>query len=300
MVRPSRIAALLLLAASTPSMAGVVYGLKSRAVSAISEPPTRLFRFQAAGGGFVDIGGVTLGGTAVDADALAISGAGRLYGYALSSNGSTLISISATTAAASTIGSALSGRDIRGAAFDSAGVLRVLDSARNELLAINPLTGLIVGAARALTLGGNAFDLGNVTDIAQRADGTFFVTDLNRIYTLNVATGALTLAYDDTTIPPGSLSQALAGAAFSADFSPSALFAYEINGTDDIFRYATTGGFARTTVFSNIIPSFNAGRGDLAAAPPAVPEPATWIAAAFAVIATAWRARLDANHATTV
>ena len=83
-----------------------------------------------------------------------------------------------------------------GAAFDRAGRLLAVDSARDELLQIDPLTGAVL-AAQALRLGGAGFDLSTVTDIAARPDGTLVLTDITRFYALDVATAALQLLLDE-------------------------------------------------------------------------------------------------------
>ncbi len=263
---------------ATPANGGFIYGLKSRAgVATSSTTPTNLYRFEDDGTGFVDLGAITLGGEMIDVDALAISSANSIFGFRVGAGNSTLVSIDASTATATTIGTSLSGRDIRGAAFDSSGLLRVIDAANDSLLRIDPTTGTVVGSEIALTLGGNPFNVSDATDIAQRIDGTYYLVNDDDIYTLDTNSGALALAFSD----PG---QALPGAAFSQGASSDALFAYEVNSSDDIFRYSVDSAFARTTVFSNIVASFNSGRGDLAAAPTAVPEPSTLFLAAFGAL----------------
>lgn len=55
------------------------------------------------------------------------------------------------------------------------------------------------------------------------------------------------------------------GATFAHNAAPYVLFAYEVSAFEDIFTYDVGAGFARIALFTNIISSFNAGRGDLAA-----------------------------------
>ncbi|MBN2128406.1 MAG: hypothetical protein JW741_02880 [Sedimentisphaerales bacterium] len=254
--------------------AGTTYGLKSLAPgdSIPSGAPTHLFRFDDNTPGSVsDIGAVTLNGQDIDADALAWSATHGLLAYQLGGAAaptSSLLSINSTNGVATPIGNPLVARDIRGAVFAATGDLWVADAAQDQLLKIDPVTGNIVTTVN-LTIPGAAFDLSTVTDIAERSNGSFYLTSLFDVYTVDVTTGVLSLAY----ALPSTLDNALAGASFSPDGPDDILFGYEINGTDDIYRYDVDGGFARTTFQTNIIPAYNSGRGDLATMTPAVPAP---------------------------
>lgn len=287
------------------SVQATVFGLKSCGSDSIScgttiipgsLPPTRLFSFQENGSLLTDLGTVKLGAVDSDVDALALSPTHGLLAFALEKSGattigSTLIRINSTTAAATAVGPLLGGRDLRGAVFDQADTLWVLDAASNQVLQINATTGSIVGTPLGLTLSSAPFDLSDAADIAVRSDGSFYVVDLATIFRLDIASGELTLVYRDLSVegteggmPFGA---ALSGATFSSNAPQDVLFAYEINGLDDINRYAVEAAFARTTLLGNIAPTdgagnFNAGRGDLAAFTPLVgstpvPEPGTWI-----------------------
>ncbi len=266
--------------ASSPSAQASIFGLKSCGSNSPgfcgsgiidgSLPPTNLFSFQEDGSNFLDIGAVTLGGSGIDADALALSATYGLLAFELQKSGSTtigstLISINSDTAMASSIGSTLNGRDIRGAVFDHSDTLWAIDAANDEILEINSTTGAVVGTPFGLTLGGNPYDLSNVSDIAVRRNGNFYLTDQSDFFTMDIQSGALTLLNTDA-------GQGLSGAAFSNNAPQEALFVYEVNDFDDIFRYNADSGFTRTTLHTNIIPSFNAGRGDLASLT-VVPEP---------------------------
>ena len=204
-------------------------------------------------------------------DALAFSLTHGLLAFELqksgfNTTGSTLIIIDSNTAVASTIGSLLSGRDIRGAVFDLSDTLWALDAASDELLQVNPATGAVVGSPVDLTLGGNAFDLSDVTDLAVALDNTFFLANASDFYTLDILSGALTLVHTD--VPP----QGFAGITFSIDAPEDLLFANDVNNFEDICSYDVDSGFSRTTLHANFIPTFNSGRGDLAAA---IPEPSS-------------------------
>ena len=187
---------------------------------------------------------------------------------------------------ASTIGSLLSGRDIRGAVFDLSDTLWALDAASDELLQINPSTGAVVGPPVALMLGGNAFDLSDVTDIAVALDNTFFVANSSDFYTLDILSGALTLVHTDVL-------QGFAGITFSIGAPEEDLFVNDVNGSEDIFSYAVDSGFSQTTLHENFIPTFNSGRGDLAAA---IPEPSSMLLLSLGLVCLllyGWKLRLS-------
>ncbi len=284
-----------------PSAHAIVLGIKScgsgppnfcfNGTVPNSLPPTNLFSFQEDGSGFIDIGPVTLDEIDIDADALAFSLTHGLLAFELqksgfNTTGSTLIIIDSNTAVASTIGSLLSGRDIRGAVFDLSDTLWALDAASDELLQINPSTGAVVGPPVALMLGGNAFDLSDVTDIAVALDNTFFVADSSDFYTLDILSGALTLVHTDVL-------QGFAGITFSIGAPEEDLFVNDVNGSEDIFSYAVDSGFSQTTLHENFIPTFNSGRGDLAAA---IPEPSSMLLLSLGLVCLllyGWKLRLS-------
>ena len=266
----------------------VIYGLKSEdsynnpSKGQVSGAPTRLFSFAEGGAAFTDIGLVRVSGTGIDADGLALSPSASLFAFQLTEvndftgvpRTSRLVSIDPSTAVASVIGSgSWLARDIRGAAFDASGSLWAVDARNDQLLTVNPATGAVVGTPVGLTSGGGAFDLGSTCDIAFLSSGGLYLISGTNIYAVNAVTGSLSLLYTDT-------GYGYAGAAFSIGAHYGDLFTYEINGADDIYRL--DAAFARTTVFANIIPSFNAGRGDLAGPLDAsgggiIPEPLTML-----------------------
>lgn len=249
-----------------------------------SDPPANLFSFQENGTGFVDHGAITRGGTRIDVDALGMSASRNLFGYEIINDGasSRLLSIDTATAQATAVGSALAGRNVRGAAFDLQNQLWVVDSAANSILRVNHTTGAVVaGSEMTLTLGGGAIDIIDGTDIAVSSDGAIRLANYNagsgkpEFFTVDLGTGALTLEFTDLVGEPDSpLSLFFSGITFSEDGAHNALYGYEANGFEDIYRYDLPT-YTRTEIFQNIVPSFNAGRGDLAAfmQPVAVPEP---------------------------
>lgn len=264
----------LMLVAARPASA-IVWGVKSTAdVSIASLPPAHLFSFnETAPANLTDHGVVALAtGAPIDVDGLALDAGGQLYGFMLTQDmsgtviGSSLITIDAATAVASPVGSTLS-RNIRGATFDAAGNLWALDAAANELLRIDPITGdAAAGSTVALMRNSLAFDLADSADVAIRADGSFTISSVGMIFSLNPTTGVLT---DLTTL----LTRAYAGLVWGTELATAdVLFGYEVNGGEDIDTFDPANSYARSDYILSFIPSFNAGRGDLAAA---VPAPAT-------------------------
>jgi len=129
------------------------------------------------------------------------------------------------------------------------------------------------------------------TDIAIDEDGIFWLANfdrdvlLPRFYTLDVATGDLTLQFTDTSTDGESAGpRFFPGITFSASGDSDRLYAYEANSFEDIYRYDLPAFTSSEIIFNFTPTAFNAGRGDLAAfmvaAPPAdAPEPGTLVAA---------------------
>ncbi len=249
-----------------------------------SLPPAHLFSMDADGTNFTDFGIVMLADKPIDADGLALRSDGQLFAFGLteqvtgpdasgnvSSNvlSSRLISLGTGTPGATAIGSGFA-RDIRGAAFDADNRLWVIDANNDAVLQVDTMTGAeVAGTVMTLLLGGASFDLSTASDIALRADGKAFLANLGNIYSLDLATGALTAEFSNAA-------DAYAGLALDPA-SPSTLLTYEINGRDDIYSYDTSLGTpTRTDVLLDFIPTLNAGRGDLASLVRPVPEPAAF------------------------
>ncbi|MEM8640209.1 MAG: PEP-CTERM sorting domain-containing protein [Cyanobacteria bacterium P01_G01_bin.54] len=251
---------------------GIVFGVKSRASGGlnVSSPPSVLYTFEEDGSNFSEIGILTLSGTAIDVDGLAISRDFGLIGFHVKQNQSQLLSIDPLTAVTTAIGDPILGREIRGATFDLQENLLTIDVTENELISIDPLSGAILNQ---LSL---SEDIRNPTDIAVDLDGNFFVSSSSKVSSLNRETGILSDVFIDPSL-------AYAGITFSEVEGNSKIFGYEINSTDDVFSL-TLPEFNRSTVYSHIIPRFNSGRGDLASVLPtqpinepsgSVPEPST-------------------------
>jgi len=259
---------------STDAVHAEVWGVKTH--DPVSGPPSTLFRFDESGGGLTTVGRVTVGGAPVDVDGLAMDAGGVLYGFQLTAAYSRLIAINTSSAAATVVGPDLTGRDVRGAVFTAGGTLLALDAAMDQVVQIDPTTGLPVSVGTDLTLDSGPYDLRNSTDIAQSPHGSFLIggTGGNELYSLDVATGQLSLVHTDTVTQPDGADAMFAGLAFSTDAAnPETLFTYDVANEDDIWTYETDAAYGRLPLYRNIIPTYNAGRGDLATAP--VPEPAT-------------------------
>lgn len=164
---------------------------------------------------------VTLGGSGVLADGLAINSRLELFAYVNSDlsftpSGSTaqLVSLDKATGVATAIGGPLGNAWITGAAFDMNDRLWVLSwqsGPVQQLMQIDPATGSVVGSPVNLT-GVNlvnapaadiAFDLGNN---AYLSTGNSIAPAPPSVYSLNVATGAATALH---TFPTGLVSNSV-------------------------------------------------------------------------------------------
>ncbi len=269
MIRKTIFIALLCAVGANTAVADLMYGLASRAPggSVPSSAPTYLYRFEDDStplASFMQIGEVKLGVSSIDADALAWSPNYGLRAFDVVTGA--MLTIDPATAAATATGSTSHpNRDIRGAVFDTADNLWVADAAQNELLRIDPLNGSTLQTI-GLMLPTAAFDLSTSTDIAIARDGTVFLVNVGAVYTVDLGTGMLSLQHQ---IAP--TDNNLAGLAFSTDGPDDILFAYEVNGSDDIFQYDVDNLYG-TTLFGTGFTAMNAGRGDLASITP-VPVP---------------------------
>lgn len=256
--------AIAMASAAVPSgEATTLWGLKSLSISGDpSRAPTRLYSFTPSGS-FQSIANVQLIGTDIDADALALSPMHGLLAYELQDplaqvpSGSRLVSIDTATATATAIGPVMDGREIRGAVFDFADRLWVIDSIADELLEIDPTSGTIIGNPLALS-----HPITRNCDIAVNSDSTFWLCNRDSLFVLDSSTGAMTLSFVDS-IPDDGFNVSYAGMAFSGvdEFD---LFLYDVSRFDDIFRYQDAAFSIREKFLANILFNFNAGLGDLA------------------------------------
>lgn len=268
------------LALATLGQAGtIVYGLKSRAVSpGPSGSPTHLFRFDGTTGGLVDVGAVTLNGAQVDADGLAWTGS-NLVGFVLETGGSRLVSIDRSTAVATSL-AFYSGVVMRGATYRAGSIygLDVLAGSHYNVIEIDMVP---------LTLRSTALNttISDVCDLDFAANGDLWVAEMNAFHRLNPATGALSFVAADNFLETPTSPVANTGFVFD-ETTPLRALTFEVTQNDDIYTYALPGP-SRTMFVSNLIPSFNSGRGDLAA----VPEPAACTALAIGLVALGRRRR---------
>ena len=254
-----------------------VWGTKSREYDQL---PATLFFFQEDGSGLTEVAPVTLAGTQIVVDGLAMMRDSTLLGFEVSGSTSRLIMIDKSFATATVIGPVLAGRDIRGAVSTADGRLITLDALQNEVVEIDPLTGKVSESGGIpLTMEEEPYDIENYTDIAQAFNGSFLIGggrgNGSTLCSLDIVTGNVSLVYTDTVkAPHDDWIPAFYGLTFSPH-SPdvNTLFVYDAQQADDIFAYQTDGGFSRSPLHLNIISAYNGGRGDLASMP--VPEPAS-------------------------
>lgn len=253
------------LALSLPGANGV-WGLKTQ--DPISQAPTTLFHFDEIGANFRELGRVTLAGTDIEADGLAMSPNGGLFAFQVDAvGGSRLLALNSTSAVASVVGPVLTGRNIRGATFTLSGRLLAFDFARAELIEVNPASGVVVGAAVPLAIDLNAGTAGDLTELP---DGSLVFAYSQSLYRLDPRSGTLGLMLtDNAPLADGYLPYCSGIVCVPGSDPADKLFCFETSGNDDVYQYLPSTGFARTQLYDDIVPSYNAGRGDLAALPAA-------------------------------
>lgn len=255
------------------SAEAVIYGLKTKAKDPQpSEPPTILFSFQEDGSNMTHISYVKLDSKDLDADGLAYD---DVYGYGLlafelqtnaggSVTASRLIRLDPATGAVTVQGTALAGRNIRGAVFVR-DQLWAVDTASNELLRVDPLTGEVMVQK---SLQGTTLAAGVPCDLALRKDGSVYLVNLDTFFSLDLATGQATRPFT----PPGSY--AYPGLAFSMNANANNLFGYEINGRDEIYTLDAANNYVSKLLVADVFNDlYNAGRGDLASAMQPISNP---------------------------
>ncbi|NUQ68409.1 MAG: hypothetical protein HUU18_09040 [Phycisphaerales bacterium] len=247
--------------------AGEIWGIKSMGSALPSQAPANLFRFNHDASGFTDFGPISIvGGGNVDADALAASSTLGLYAFWLTPNGSQLMHLGSGSPVGTTVGTFMPTRSMRAATFDAADRLWAIDASTSEIMQINPLTGSIIGMPALLHTAVAALLVeGEGSDIAVTMGGEMIFVNGNRIYSLDPFSGAATLLGQDPTANPVNF---LVGAAFSPDAPADRLFAFEVNGTDDLITYDMNVNYNPSPLIPHILPGFNAGRGDLASVIP--------------------------------
>ena len=243
----------------------VIWGIKTH--DPTSQAPTTLFRFGEGGAGYAEIGRVKVAGADIEADGLALSPTGALLAFQMNvGGGSRLISINQTSAVATVIGPVLANRDLRGAAFLLSGKLIAFDRTATELVAIDPATGASFG--QPVPVKGLLAGAGSSGDLTTTPGGALVFAQAAEVYSLNPRTGVATLVFQDTNSLPDGYLPYCCGVACSPLAAPeNTIFGYEASIDDDVHQYLPASGFARTLLLRNVVPSYNAGRGDLAALP---------------------------------
>ena len=254
------------LALGLPGANGV-WGLKTH--DPLSQPPTTMFWFDEQGANYRELGRVTLAGVDIEADGLAMSPGGGLFAFQVDApGGSRLLTLDATTAAASVVGPVLLGRNFRGATFTLSGRLLAFDFTRAELVEVSPGTGLEIGPAVPLSANLNATSTAG--DLTQMPDGSLLFAYDKFIYRLNPGTGSLVLLHEDLAPLADGFVPFSCGVVCAPGSEPAnKLFCYDAAQHDDVYQYLPSTAFARVQLFDDIVPGYNAGRGDLAALPAA-------------------------------
>ena len=232
----------------------------------VSDPPSTLFSFEATGGAFNIIGVITLGGNAIDVDALAVNADQTLFGFEVSavSQRSRLITIDRATATATARGPYLEGREIRGATITTAGRLLVIDTVANTVVEIGKQTGVPFGPEVELRYEGEAFDISSIADLVETDVGSLVLVWFNRFFALDAGTGQLELLHEDEVNGPDGVNVGAAGLAWLA-VTPDGprLAVYDVQWDDDIFGYDPANTFQRRTCIS-------------ISSPLSTPDAATW------------------------
>jgi hypothetical protein len=250
-----------------------IYGIKSKSVGGGGTgeyvTPATLYAFADDGSSFTEIAPITNAGTQIRADGLAYSSTLGLWCFELASTSTSILhKIDPANATVIGGGTIFNNRQIFGAAFDRHGRLWAIDQTDDELLQIDISAGTIIQQI-PLTLDGASFGLNSASgDICFDAMGRAYLVHYTGLYQLNVHTGVLTELYLDTT----PYSKFLVGAAIPAN-RPETLIGFDATQTaidnDDLFIYNLANLAQPTYLFKEILNSYNAGRGDLAADVPA-------------------------------
>lgn len=242
-----------------------IWGLKTH--DPVSGPPAMLFWYNEQSGSVGQVAPLTVGGLQVDADGLAQDREGRLFAWKLDGSSSTLLQVDPLNAVGSPVGPALEGVQIRGAAFTLAGRLWAYDNTSSKLLEIDPANGQALGVGvqvDGLEPGG-AFLTG---DLAQDVDGSLLFAMGGLVARLNPWTGQLTQLYNDFVNLGDGYSPWSVGLALAGDPPlEGALHLLDVSLNDGFYRYASSSDFTRTLLVDHVVPSYNAGRGDLASLP---------------------------------
>ncbi len=250
--------ALLSLACSS-TLAVDIYGLKNNSgVTGYGSLNTRLFTVDTATNTVTSSLWVTLSGSRVYADGLAMTTSGDLYAFVNSntsftpvSGTSQLVSADAATGIVTAIGAQLSNRSIMAAGFDFDDRLWGVDLINKELLEIDQATGAILQSV-SLARG--------YQDIAYTTDNSLYAVRGSAVYSLDRVTGVETLVYQTS-------GNAYNGITFAAD---AVAYLTEGNQADELRRSPSAAFPSETTVIGNLTGatgSLNSGQMDLAGMP---------------------------------
>jgi hypothetical protein len=256
---------ILILLMSSSSTQATIWGVKTN--SPFSDPPATLFHFEEDGSAIQTVGVITVEGNQVEVDGLAVDVGGNLFGFVAGDASSLLISIDPVTAVGTGLGY-VSGRIVRGAAFGPSGELMAIDTNESAIVEVDPANGAQMGPAVPLTLDGSPIEVASGTDLVINPAGTALLsTNSVDIFQVDLSTGVLTLLFSDTEPGPDGIAPHGTGLALAEDATDNHLLLFDVNFDDDLFKYDLDAAHARTLLFTDIIPGYNAGRGDLASFP---------------------------------
>lgn len=266
------------LSLAASAMAGnTIFGLKSTGSGSVpSVAPTRFFTFDGSTGALNDVGWVTYNGSQVNADGLAYGG-GNLYAFLLEQGGSRLVTLDNVGVATSV--AFYQGVTMRGATYRNGRIygLDVLQGSAWNIITIDVMSLQLTSVALNTTIA-------DACDLDYDATGALWLAEANAFHIVDPNTGIVNFLGADNVPESG-------GFVFNAGFvfdetSPGRSITLDVNANDDLYTYLLPLP-VRTGLNQNILPNFNAGRGDLAA----VPEPASLVVVGLGVAALLRRRR---------
>mgnify|MGYP000633944655 CR=1 FL=1 len=273
-VRTTRLATIcttVAFALSVPSLNAQVYGVKGWDGAQGGTAQWTLFRFTEDGTNFTVIGQLRIDNQPVQIDGLAISTQTGLLGFQISSTDpnvesgrSRLVRINPLNASITIVGDWFPGV-VRAADFDVTGRLWALDAQTNSLLQVDPNNGSVLSS----TVIAPTVDITNLSGLVFTAEGPAYLSQSNQsqtdFYIIDPNTAQVGLVLSDNVSEPDCV-RPLPLRLVDMETSPNRpgnIFGLEVYGCDDIFIVG--GSFGRSVLYSNIIPNYNGGPGDLAA-----------------------------------
>lgn len=264
----------------------VIWGIKSLAPNnhpEFSAPPTVLFRMVGADGAtFTALDTLRYDGVPADVDAMCQLQDGRLLAWRRLPTGSQAVLIDTLNGDLTAFGTGdtLFGRELRGAATNSAGEVWALDALNASAVRMDTADGS-VALEVPLTFNGMPWTGCPYCDIAF-SDSACYLTGSHTIYLADLLTGTVTTLYLDTQTDAGDVLYTCNGTPANPPPinrglaylpNPGTLITFDTACEDDLFAYPLGGLSQRQELLDHLIPEFNSGGGDLAGPP--LPNPST-------------------------